>query len=131
MSIERLRSAEQNIEQIRESVHKVEIEQAKQGEQLSSINRLLERHEVTFGSINQSLSNINTTMARMQETANKMEITLQVNTNSLKEHMRRTENLEKRIEPIERAYWKLIGGFIVASTAGGLIASFLLKWFGV
>ena len=53
------------------------------------------------------------------EDVSEIKITMAVNTGSLKEHMRRTIMLEKKVEPINQSY-KVLGGvvtlcFIVAA----------------
>jgi chromosome segregation ATPase len=136
MSTERLRAAEQNIYQIRDSVQNLRVEEARQTEQLVSIRDASVRHDgqfkdiqCQFRDINSTMAAISSTMHEMQSTMATMSATLSVNTESLKQHMRRTEQLENRVSPLEKFQYKMIGGFLAASAVGGLLASFATKWF--
>lgn len=52
---------------------------------------------------------------RIMEDITEIKVTMAENTVSLKDHMRRTENIEKRVEPLEKsqAMWAGINKLIV------------------
>ena len=117
MSTERLKAAEQNIEQIRNSVGDLRVEEARQTEQLSAIRETLVRHDGQFKEITNSLNVMSSTLQDIAKT-------LAVNTQSLQEHMRRTELLEKHTTELMKFKWQTLGiiAFVVAvsSYIGGL-----------
>lgn len=121
MTNTRMTSAEKNIEKIQDSVQTLDKNAAVQTEQISGIKD-------TLNLINSNMTQMQTTMVQIQSTMSQMQTTLAVNTRSLEEHMRRTELLENRIEPLEKMYWKLMGGATVVALIAGLISSFLVKY---
>lgn len=113
-------AAEKNIEKIQDSVQTLDKNAAVQTEQISSIKD-------TLNLINTNMTQMQSTMVQMQSTMSQMQTTLAVNTKSLEEHMRRTELLENRIEPLEKMYWKLIGAATVISVLAGVISAIVMK----
>lgn len=122
-----MNTAENNIEKIQESMHRLDdsvsslkVSSAVQSEQISGIKD-------TLNLINSNMTQMQSTMLQMQNTMSQMQTTLAVNTKSLEEHMRRTELLENRIEPLEKMYWKLIGAATVISVLAGVISAIVMK----
>lgn len=104
--MERLHAAEKNIEQIRESVNGLRIEEARQTEQISSIRDVLV-------SINANMTKMDCHLTALTTSMNNMQTTLAVNTQSLQEHMRRTEVLETHVEEFKKFQWKVFGAIAV------------------
>lgn len=55
------------------------------------------------------MSNNDQKLDRIQEDITHIKVTLARNTTSLEEHMRRTEILEKKIEPLEKNMYRILG----------------------
>ncbi len=127
MSFERLKATEENIQQIRESVGNLRIEEARQTERLSSIRDALSRHDGQFSSIQSQFQEVSKTLNSNTSTIQEISKTLAVNTESLKLHMKRTDHLENRVSPLEKFHWKLVGGAAVVSIIGGFVAAIVLK----
>jgi hypothetical protein len=65
---------------------------------------------------------------RLEEIAEKLHTidkTLERNTALLGEHIRRTENLEERVKPLERSSYMLAGAIAVIGAALALLAKML------
>lgn len=68
-----------------------------------------------MGGVSQGLSDVSLVLTELQKTAKAHESTLTRQEASLGEHMRRTENLEKRIKPLETSTvrWSIAAKFVV------------------
>lgn len=120
---DRIRSSGQNIEQIRESVTGVRVEAARQTERMRSIKDVLAAMDVNMTRIDGTLRRIDQNMSNMQQDMTQLEVALQVNTNSLREHMRRTEELENPMKDVHKFRWQATGIVVVIT----IVASYLAK----
>jgi chromosome segregation ATPase len=113
---DRLVAAERNIEKIQQTVTSLHVEQARLGEQIGGIKDVLV-------AINQNMSRIDQNLSRMGENLQRIDVTLAVNTESLKEHMRRTTALETHVDQLRENKWKLTGIVVGVSAVAGLITT--------
>jgi SMC interacting uncharacterized protein involved in chromosome segregation len=127
MSEERLNTAEKNIEGMRGSLQSLDKTVAVQTERIANIASNVDKLEHSVSQMQSSMEKISQTMSSMQVTLSTMSVTLQQNTDSLKEHIRRTNLLESRIEKVEHWKIKVIAVGSLIGTVGGLVAGLVVK----